>query len=440
MRKLLILLGFLFSITQLFANDYDLRTVLKMAEENNKQIQLAQADLKTAAAEKSNAFAAAFPQIDVNAGYNRNLKENIFYFVAPNPITGELEIQSFQTSFKNEFRMTAVLKQTLFSFQVGYAIQAAKYFDQFTNYNYENIRRQIFTRVKTAFYGCILLKEALTVAEDSEASAKDNYENIKIKYESGIASEFELLQAEVRWQNSITRTIAARRDSETALNNLKMLIGAPIDEPMTLTGNIVSYPELPDMPAFGEVTEKRPDYNALLWEQKLHQKNVSIQKANYYPTLEGSFAYSYAATSDQYKLEQANDNFVLGLSLQIPIFSGGSTRAQVRKARADEERVTTRIAEANDNIRVELQNIQLRLREAMQRIQATEKAVQSARRAFEIAETRVDNGLSTQVELKDSRVALDTAQIEYLRSIYDYLSAYFEWELATGTFSLAETQ
>jgi len=435
MLKQIVFIILSFLVTQLWGKEYDLQAVLKMADENNKQIQLAQADLKTAAAEKTNAFSAAYPQIDLNAGYNRNLKENIFYFVAPDPVTGEQVTQSFKTSFANEFRVNAVLEQTLLSFQVGYAIQAAKYFDKFTNYNYENTRQRILTRVKTAFYGCILLNEALKVAEDSEASAKDNYENIKIKYEGGIASEFELLQAEVRWQNSIPRSIAARRDYETALNNLKVLIGVPVEEPITLSGNILTYPELPEMPAFTQVTEKRPDYNALMWEQKLHQKNVSIQKARYYPTLEGSFAYSYAAVSDQFKLEQDNDNYTLGLSLQIPIFSGGSRLAQVRKASADVDRVTTRIAEANDNIRVELENLQLSLKEAMQRIQATQKAVQSARRAFEIAETRVENGLSTQVELKDSRVALDLAQIEYLTAIYDYLSAYFDWQLATGTFS-----
>jgi outer membrane protein TolC len=431
----IVALMLLLSFFYLSAKEYDLQTVLRLAEENNKQIQLAQADLKTAAAEKMNAFSAAFPEIDVTGGYNRNLKENVFYFVIEDQATGEKVTQSFRTSFANEFRLNAVLKQTLFSFQVGYAITAARYFDHFTNYNFENIRQQVLTRVKTAFYGCILLKEAWVVAEDSEASAKDNYDNINIKYQSGIASEFELLQAEVRWQNAIPRTLAARRDYETALNDLKMLIGVPIKESLELTGVIQSYPELPEMPVFEDVTEKRPDYNALVWQKKLQEKNVSIQKANYYPTLDGSLTYTYAAVSDQFKLEQDNDNIILGLNLSIPIFSGGSRLAQVRKAQADVERVDTRIAAANDNIQVELQNLQLRLREAIQRIQANEKAVQSARRAFEIAETRVDNGLSTQVELKDSRVALDLAQIEYLRSIYDYLSAYFQWELATGTFT-----
>lgn len=435
MLKRMLLFAGVFSLASLGAKEYDLQTILKLAEENNKQIQFARADLKTAAAEKLDAFSRAFPKIDVFGGYNRNFKKNVFFFVAPDPLTGELKTQSFQVSFENEFRLNAVLTQTLFSFEVGYAIQAARIFDRFTNYNFESTRQRVLTEVKTAFYGALLLKEALAVAEDSEASARENYENTKLKYDHGIISEFELLQAEVRWQNSIPQSIAARRDYETALNNLKFLAGLPIQEPMTLSGSIQIYPELPPLPGFEEVTVRRPDYNSLMWQKKLYEKNLSVQKAAYYPSLDGSLTYSYAAVSDQFELENDNDNLILGLSLNIPIFSGGSRLAQVRKARADLDRANTRVAEANENIRVQLENVHLRLREARQRIQANQTAVQTARRAFEIAETRVENGLSTQVELKDSRVALDQAQIEYLRAIYDYLSAYFDWQLATGTFS-----
>ena len=53
-----------------------------------------------------------------------------------------------------------------------------------------------------------------------------------------------------------------------------------------------------------------------------------------------------------------------------------------------------------------------------------------------IAETRVRNGLATQLELKDSRILLDQAQLNYYSSIYDYLAAYFDWQKATGNVSL----
>jgi outer membrane protein TolC len=58
--------------------------------------------------------------------------------------------------------------------------------------------------------------------------------------------------------------------------------------------------------------------------------------------------------------------------------------------------------------------------------------VDSAYRAYEIAETRVENQLTTQVELKEIRLALNQAQVNYFSAIYDYLSAYFDWQKTVG--------
>ena len=56
----------------------------------------------------------------------------------------------------------------------------------------------------------------------------------------------------------------------------------------------------------------------------------------------------------------------------------------------------------------------------------------TAEKAFRIAEVSARNGLATQLELKDARVVLDQAQVNYYSSIYQYLDAYFDWQNAIG--------
>ncbi|MCB0259715.1 MAG: TolC family protein, partial [Calditrichaeota bacterium] len=114
-------------LQNLLAEEYGLAEVLKMAEANNKTIQLARADLKTAAAEVKGAYSAALPKLDVNLGYNRNFKESKFFFTVTDTSGREIT-QSFRTSFTNQYQANAVLRQTLLSLQVGYGIQAARYF------------------------------------------------------------------------------------------------------------------------------------------------------------------------------------------------------------------------------------------------------------------------------------------------------------------------
>jgi outer membrane protein TolC len=106
--------------------------------------------------------------------------------------------------------------------------------------------------------------------------------------------------------------------------------------------------------------------------------------------------------------------------------------AQLNIRGITQNKLKTIISQQEDRIRIEMDNVNLRLGEARRRIAAAEKNVNSAERAFEIAEIRVQNGLATQLELKDSRVFLDRARLNYYRAIYDYLSAYFDWEITTG--------
>jgi outer membrane protein TolC len=79
------------------------------------------------------------------------------------------------------------------------------------------------------------------------------------------------------------------------------------------------------------------------------------------------------------------------------------------------------------------------LREANSRILSADKTRQTARRAFEIATTSADNGMATQLELANSRMQLEQAVLNYYVATFDYLDAYYDWQLAIGQVSGVES-
>ena len=206
----------------------------------------------------------------------------------------------------------------------------------------------------------------------------------------------------------------------------------PINEKLSISGSLDNLPVVPDSVNIAEVLSMRTDYQAMILESEMRDKNISLEFAEHFPTLSGSFSYSYQAQSDNFKLENDFDNYVLGVSLKIPIYSGGFTSAQVQKAQIEYNQAMLRIAQIKDKIEMDLNNVALNLRESHERVVAAEKNVQAAQRAFDIAESRSENGMATQLELKDSRLFLDQANINNLTARFDYLKAYFEWQLVTG--------
>ncbi len=410
----------------------DLQTYLNMVQQNSKDLKLAKKELEMAKVRKKEAKATALPKLIIQGSYNRNLKDNFLYIDFPDFETGEMTNQKFKINYRNEYGLSAVINQTLFSFQIGNALKAAKQYQKLSDFVYEATDQAIMTFARKAFYQTLLLEKLWKVTQASQDNAHENYLNIKKKYDNGQVSQFHLLQAEVRWENIIPETTKAQRNYELALNNLRNLTGIPAQHPLSLKGSLEEYPPLPPETNLVQVLDSRPDYNALLWEEKLRGTAIKSERAERYPRIALNLIYNFSSLSDYFKFERQNKSYIIGLDLSFPVYTGGYRTAQVQKAKIELDKTRLRIDQNKEQIYNQVHNIRLRLEEALERITSGKKSLATVKKAFEIAQISADNGLATQLELKDTRVLYDQAMLNYYAAVYDYLDAYFDWQQATG--------
>jgi len=438
-RLIGIVLIVLISIFTGFSQSYTLEQFIQLVEKNSKDLQMAQKELEMADAQYREALSTALPKIFAEGTYNRNLAKMFLFVDFPDVDTGEMTSQKFQLSYNNDFNAMAMIQQTLFSLQIGDALRAASQYEKLTNYVYDYSHQTIITIAKKGYYRALLLKKVWEVKEAAEKNARENFENVEKKFENGLVSEFEMLQAEVNWKNKIPETSQAKRNYEMGMVMLKTFAGIELETPLVLEGNLDSYPVLPDSLGLETVLKQRADYNALLWERNLRKTNVSAQKSEFFPYLTGHFVYNFTSSSDKFDFDRRNSAYFVGVKLNIPIYTGGYTGAQVQKARIDLDKTDIKVLQSQDEVFRSIKNIRLRLREAYSRILSADKTRESAIRAFEIAETSADNGMATQLELADSRVQLELAVLNFYVATYDYLDAYYDWQLAIGQVSGVES-
>lgn len=412
---------------------YTLASYLKQVKDHSKDLKLAKQDLHMAKVYKKEAKATALPKIQLDADYKRNLKDNFLYIEFPDFETGEMSNQKFKINYKNDYGIQAVINQSLFSFKVGSALTAARQYKKLTDFVYKATYQAIMKVSRKAFYQTLLLKYVWEVSRNSQMNAHDNYLQMKMKYDYGQISQFHLLQAESRWQGMIPETTRARRNYELAVNSLKTLAGIPGNQDIELSGDFITLPAMPEMVAVDTALDLRPDYNALVWEKKMRETAVKNEKANLLPSLDLNLIYNFSSMSDKFKFERKNNSYIVNLKLSVPVFAGGYNRAQVRKARIELEKTRIKLEKEKETIYNDIRNIHLRLEEAQKRMLSASKVLATARKAFEIAEVTAANGLATQLELKDSRLSYDQAQLNSYAAAYDYLEAYFDWQEAVGS-------
>lgn len=404
---------------------------VSLVKQYSKDLKLAEKDREEADAQKSEAVSLAMPHISGQATYTRNLND-VYMYLDLSSLTGESDIVKADANRNNEYAAGVSLRQTLFSPTVFNAIKAAKQYRKFTDFTYDAAYQQLMTLAKQAFSQTLLLEKVYRVAQMSEQNAYDNYVDTKNRFDNGLASEFEKLQAESRYRERVPVTAAAKRNLDLALIDLKNLAGIPVDTEIKIVGSLDSYPELPKTNDIDAILKKRPDYNAMLWEERLRRTDVSAQKSAYFPSLAAVAGYGYSAQSNDFKLEEENNSWTVGLVLSVPIFQGGETRAKVRQANVRLEKSQLQLARFRDNTEKEIQSVRLRLNEAYERIASAKASLETADKAFSIAEKTSKVGLATQLELKDARVAKDQATVGYYSAVFEYLAAWYDWQRVSG--------
>jgi outer membrane protein TolC len=113
------------------------------------------------------------------------------------------------------------------------------------------------------------------------------------------------------------------------------------------------------------------------------------------------------------------DDWVVSLGLQLPIFTGGRIGGEVDVARANLTEAELRLQQTHELAEVDARNAATQLEAADAAWQASAGTVEQAARAYQIAELRYREGLSTQTELLDSRIQLQQAQASRARAARD---------------------
>jgi outer membrane protein len=409
---------------------------LQIALQQNRDIQIADQDRLKAGAQVAEARAGAFPQINVTALYTRNIKNPVM-FIPPNTLINPTpKTQVFEFGSANAYQAGATLSQPLFNWRVGTALDIANTYTEYVEKAYQTTQQDVALQTKKAFYAALFARELVRANREGLDVVRANFENVRAQFGKGTMAEFDLLRAEVQVANTEPLFIAAENSLQLAENALKNILAIPLDQEIDVQGDLVYQVIQPDV-----IEQRRRDAMAtnpviaqLNLQESILKKNISIEQANFYPTINLIGSYQWQSQDNTYQFSNylwAN-SLNVGLQLTYPLFDGFKSSARAEQAIIDHQKMQTTLQKAEEGLRLRIQSLELRMAEASKRIEGQEKSLGQAQKALRIAETRFKSGVGTQLEIMDTQVAMTRTQTNYAQAIYDYLVARAEWENAVG--------
>jgi outer membrane protein TolC len=122
----------------------------------------------------------------------------------------------------------------------------------------------------------------------------------------------------------------------------------------------------------------------------------------------------------------------LSVNASIPIFEGLVTKYNVQQAKANLRATQSNAEVLRQDINKQVEQNYLNVKAAIEKIRATEKGQEAARENWELAQGRYKAGVGSIIEVTDARVKFFSAELSYIRSVYDFKVAEAQLEKAVG--------
>jgi outer membrane protein TolC len=319
------------------------------------------------------------------------------------------------------------------SFGSWRAVNRAERVKDAAGHQLERTDQEIIFRVVDSYYGALLAKKQLEVAEQSMKTAQAILDQSKDRFDSGVVVESDLLSAKVR--------LAARKQELIRAQNTLALARVQLSTSMGLStenefdpAEALAERNLPAM-AIEDVEKKavemRPDLKRIRSEAEAQQQSVSIAKSSFGPRV-NAFA-GWETDNPTFVAGGGGNNWLAGIEVQYDLFEGGAKRARLSHERAMQEKVAAVKDMATDAARLEVRRVYYDLDSARQQVEVARETIAESQESLRINQNRYDSGLSTITDLLAAEEASRRSQTDYWEAVYRYHTGYANLELVSGT-------
>jgi len=277
-----------------------------------------------------------------------------------------------------------------------------------------------------------VLEETVRLSQASLAQLERHAQAVETRYKAGLVSQFDLLRAQVQVANLKPQVIEAENGLRLAREGFKMLLGLPLDQEFTVSGELVMFEETFELEELTDIAlEERIELKNLHKTQEIADYGKAVARSEFLPTFVAGATYEhqkpFGITGDEW-----GSNVVFNIGFEFPLFSGFRRIYQYRRATLDLRDAELALENLEKAVRLEVKQAYLNYTAAEEAIASAQENVGQSEKAFEIIETRYKNGLATNLEFMDAQLAMMQAQTNYLSALKNHYTSRAEILKAIG--------
>ena len=437
---LIFLLLFSLGFSQAYPERLSLQEAIDYALENNRIAINAARDIEVAKKQKWETIATGLPQLDASINYQNFLKQQVSVipaeFFGGNP--GEFAEVIFGT--KQNATATATLNQLIFDGSYIVGLQSTKVFLEISKNAKDKTDLEVREAVINAYGNVLVSIEGVKIIEKNISVIQDNLDETTKIYENGLEELESVEQLQITLSNLQSDYDNLKRLEVIAFQMLNITLGIEYSAPLELTDTLESlaFQNLANetINAESDVTVTL-DYQIADNDKRSKELLVKLEQSKALPRLSGFINGGYNTFADDFVFLDNNTEWfgfsLLGLNLDIPIFSSGMRGAATQRAKINLEKAKDDLTEVEQLLKLQIATAKSKYQFATEDYFNKKRNLDLAERIAQKNETKFFEGIGSSFELRQAQTQLYSAQQQLLQTMLDVINAKAELETITNT-------
>ena len=291
-------------------------------------------------------------------------------------------------------------------------------------------------RAAQAYFDVLLAQDNVALSETQRSAISEQLAQAKRNFEVGTATIVDTLEAQARYDQSVAKEISDKNDLEVKRRALQVLLGklpeglTPLREPLPLVAprpdDIEAWVNAAAQTSF-TILVARANYD-------FYREEVARQRAGHLPTLDlsGSLARVTDPTSALPPASPIANVASIGLTLAVPIYSGGLTQSRVREALALREKAEQDLDNTQRGVAQAVRVNFLNVTSGIAQVRALEQALASTQSQLDSTILGRDVGVRTSVDVLNAQQQVFQTRRDLQQARYNYLLSTLKLKAATG--------
>lgn len=437
-RGIVLLLGLSFCYAAQAADNAAPLTLLEayqLAQQHDAQIASARASLEAGQEKLPQGRAGLLPSLSLQADY-ASTHQDINY----NTLTSTLSsTQVDQRYDSNSYSVS--LTQPLFRLQNLAVYRQAKAQVSIAEDNFVIAEQNLILRVADAYFNVLIAEESLVAARSQTAATARSLEEASAKFTVGTVTRTDVDEAQAGYDLARANEIGALNELDVSKQTLNKIIGQ-MPAQLSAASEPIITPLVPeDMQQWEQTAiQNSPVIRSAQNQLAVAQQEVERNRGERYPSVDLVASYSDTTTDGDNLVGTGNDTTasVIGVQLQIPLYSGGGLSSRMREASANYIKAQQDLRETREQVVLDTRQAYLTVTSGRLQVQAYQQAVKSSESALKTTQRGYEIGIRTSLDVLNSQQQLFESQRNLANVKYTYLNSLLQLKAAVGALSVSD--